>query len=353
MASWRKRLLLTSLAGLAASAAAWGGWHWWTTGRFLQSTDDAYIHGEISVISPRVAGYVRTVAVRDNQRVQAGEVLVTLDERDLAAKVATNSATLAVQQAALAGYDSRQALQRAQIGQAEAALTGAEVEQRRTRLELERVRTLAGNDWATRQRLDNAEADRARAEAGVAQAGAVLAGAREQLRVLEADRLQTLAKVHEAEAMLAASRVDLDDTVIKAPVTGVVGNRGVQVGNYVRPGTQLLSLVPLETVYVLANFKETQLAGMQPGQPVTVTVDGWPRQPLAGWIESFSPATGSRFSLLPPENATGNFTKIVQRVPVRIALPAQNPLAGLIRPGLSVTAEVDTRATPTATAAGH
>ena len=161
--------------------------------------------------------------------------------------------------------------------------------------------------------------------------------------MLNASRSETDARLRQAEAALQTARNDLNNTVIRAPVDGVVGNRGVQVGQYARPGVQLLSLVPLPDVYVVANFKETQLARMRPGQPVTVEVDAYPDKHLLGRVESFAPASGSQFSLLPPENATGNFTKIVQRVPVRIALPRDSVLSGLLRPGLSVVAEVDTR----------
>ena len=172
---------------------------------------------------------------------------------------------------------------------------------------------------------------------------AALAAENEQVNVLHATRTETEAHLAQAQATLQTARNDLDNTVIRAPVDGVIGNRGVQVGQYARPGVQLLSLVPLPDVYVVANFKETQLSHMRPGQPVSISVDAFPDRVLTGTVESFAPASGSKFSLLPPENATGNFTKIVQRVPVRIALPHDNALAGLLRPGLSVVAEVDTR----------
>ncbi|MBI1209161.1 MAG: HlyD family efflux transporter periplasmic adaptor subunit [Azospirillum sp.] len=350
----KKKIILGTIAVAAVIAGSGGGAYWWTTGRFFQSTDDAYIHSDISVISPRIAGYVREVAVTDNQQVKAGAVLVVIDERDFSAHVAQAEAAADSQRAALANLDSRLLLQRALIDQAKAQRDGAQAEQHRAQMDDERVRTLAKGDWASRQRQDTADADLEKAEAALAQSRAAVAAAEGQVGVLQAERAETTAKLHQAEATLELDRIDLEHTVIRAPVDGVVGNRGVQVGQYVKPGTQLMAVVPLPEVYVVANFKETQLARMRPGQPVKVTIDAFPSQPLDGRVESFSPASGSRFSLLPPENATGNFTKIVQRVPVRIALPTSNALTALLRPGLSVEAEVDTRnaGAPTALAGG-
>jgi membrane fusion protein (multidrug efflux system) len=198
------------------------------------------------------------------------------------------------------------------------------------------------NDFVSHQKFETADADWRKADAALAKAKAALGAEQSQLGVLAASRVEAVTKVDEAQATLAVVQNDLDNTVIRSPIAGVVGNRGVQAGQYVKAGSTLLSIVPLPNVYVVANFKETQLARMRPGQPVEITVDAYPDQKLSGQVESFAPASGSQFSLLPPENATGNFTKIVQRVPVRIAVPANSALAGLIRPGLSVTASVDT-----------
>ena len=195
----------------------------------------------------------------------------------------------------------------------------------------------------SRQRLETAEADARKADAALAKAKAALAAERQRLPVLGSQKQEAEAKRDQLRAALDLARIDLEDTVIRAPVDGVVGNRSAQVGQLVKPGTQLLAVVPLPNVYVVANFKETQVERMRPGQKVWIAVDAFPGSKLEGTVESFAPASGSEFSLLPPENATGNFTKIVQRLPVRIAVPAANPLAGLLRPGLSVVAEVDTR----------
>src|SRR6201993_139258 len=196
---------------------------------------------------------------------------------------------------------------------------------------------------ASRQRFEQAQADARKGEAAVARSRAALAGEQNQLAVLRSQQREEQARLQQARANLQLARNDLDNTVIRAPVAGVAGNRAGQVGQYVKPGTQLLSLVPLPHVYVTANFKETQLTRMRAGQLAEVSVDAYPDLTLEGRVERFAPGGGAQFSLLPPDNATGNFTKIVQRVPVRIALPVGGPLAGLLRPGLSVTVTIDTR----------
>lgn len=343
MAKGVRKIVLSGVAAVGLMGAGWGGWSWWTEGRFIQSTDNAYVHSDITVVSPKVSAYVRDVRVGENQQVRAGDVLVVLDEQDFRTKAAEAAAAVAAQTAALGTLDSKRELQRALIDQAAADLASAEAEQRRAQQDYDRTRALASDSWASRQKLETADADLRKATAQVNRNRAALAAERDQLAVLQASRTETEAHLQQAEAVLQAARNDLENTVVRAPVDGVVGNRGVQVGQYARPGVQLLSLVPLPDVYVVANFKETQLERMRPGQTVTVEIDAYPGQTLDGKVESFAPASGSQFSLLPPENATGNFTKIVQRVPVRIALPRDNALAGLLRPGLSVVAAVDTR----------
>ena len=338
-----RKIVLTGVAAAALLGGGFGGWHWWTEGRFIQSTDNAYVHSDITVVSPKVSAYVREVRAAENQQVNAGDVLAVLDDQDFRAKVAEAEAAVAAQRAAFGTIDSKLDLQRALIDQAAATLASAEAEQRRTQQDFDRTRSLASDSWASRQKLETAEADLRKATAQVNRSRAALEAEKDQIGVLNASRTETEARLSQAEATLQSARNDLANTVIHAPVDGVVGNRGVQVGQYARPGVQLLSLVPLPDVYVVANFKETQLARMRPGQSVTVEIDAYPGKRLEGRVESFAPASGSQFSLLPPENATGNFTKIVQRVPVRIALPRDNALSGLLRPGLSVVAEVDTR----------
>ena len=309
----------------------------------METTDNAYVHSDISIVSAKVSAYVQEVRVAENQEVRAGDVLLVLDDQDFRAKVAEAEAAVAAQKAAFGTIDSKLELQKALIDQAGADLASAEVEQRRAQQDYDRTRSLASDSWASRQKLETAEADLRKATAAVSHARAALQAAKDQINVLEASRAETQAHLQQAEAALQSARNDLENTVVRAAVDGVVGNRGVQVGQYARPGVQLMALVPLPDVYVVANFKETQLERMRLGQTATVWFDAYPGTVLKGTVDSLAPASGSQFSLLPPENATGNFTKIVQRVPVRIALPRDNALAGLLRPGLSVEAKVDTR----------
>src|SRR5919205_332653 len=229
------------------------------------------------------------------------------------------------------------------IDQAAANLRAAEADLDRAQRDYKRYPPLVTSDSASRQRYETAEADSRKADAALGKARAALAAEQNQLAVIESQKREEEAKLMQARAALQLAKNDLDNTVIRAPVAGIAGNRAGQVGQYVKPGTQLLSLVPLPRVYVTANFKETQLTRMRPGQPAEISVDAYPDEPLQGRVESFAPASGAQFSLLPPDNATGNFTKIVQRVPVRIAVPADAAIAGLLRPGLSVTVTIDTR----------
>jgi membrane fusion protein (multidrug efflux system) len=328
------------------------GWQWWHVWRFKQSTDDAYVQSDITVVSPMLEGYIKEVRFADNQRVTAGQVLFVIDDRDFAAKVAQAEAAVATAEAAVDTYQSRLELQRSIIDQAKAEVVAAEAEKARAERDYQRYRQLLTSDYASRQRFETAEAESEKAAAAVVQKQAAVVAALGTLRVLRAQRDEEKAKRQQARASLQLAKNDLDNTVIRAPVAGVVGNRAGRTGQYVKPGTQLVSLVPLPYVYVTANFKETQLTRMRPGQAAEISVDAYPDKTLIGRIESFSPASGAQFSLLPPDNATGNFTKIVQRVPVRISLPAEEPLALLLRPGLSVTVTIDTRAEPDQRAAG-
>jgi membrane fusion protein (multidrug efflux system) len=347
-----RRKILLLLPVLLLAAGAYGGWQWWHVWRFQQSTDDAYVSSDISLISPKIEGYIKEVGVEDNQHVTAGQVLFVIDDRDFAARVAQATAAVASEQAIIATFATRHEHQIAMINQAAAATHAAEAEVNRANLDEQRYATLVTSEYATKQRYETAAADATKAAANLLKAQAALEAEKQQLAVIDAQKHEEEARLLQARATLRLAQNDLDNTVIRAPVDGVVGNRAGQTGQYVKPGTQLLSLVPLPRVYVTANFKETQLTLMRPGQPVTVSVDAYPGQSIEGHIESFAPASGAEFSLLPPDNATGNFTKIVQRVPVRIALPPNGPLASLLRPGLSVEVSVDTRTEGNKTAEG-
>ena len=345
----RKKLLML-LPVVLLLAGAYGGLQWWRVWRFQQSTDDAYVESDISLISPKIEGYIKQVGVGDNQHVKAGQTLFVIDDSDFAAKVTQAQAAVDAEVASVATFETRHDEQVAMINQASAGVESAKAEVERANLDQKRYISLVASDVATKQRYETAEADATKASANLLQAQAALEAAKQQLAVLDAQKHEEQAKRDQARAALRLAQNDLDNTVIRAPVDGVIGNRAGQIGQYVKPGTQLASLVPLPHVYITANFKETQLTLMRPGQPVEISVDAYPDRVIEGKVESFAPASGAEFSLLPPDNATGNFTKIVQRVPVRIAVPVDGPLSSLLRPGLSVVVNVDTRAEGTATA---
>ena len=338
-----RKVLFIFLPVVALTLGAGGGWYWWNVLRFLQSTDDAYVQSDVSIISPKVEGYIKKVKVADNQEVAEGAVLFVIDDRDFKAKVAQAEAAVAIEEASVASYEARLKLQQSMIDQATASVASAEADLDREQQDYKRYSALMTSDFASRQRFEQAQADARKGEAARARSRAALAAEQNQLAVQRSQQREEQAKLQQARANLQLAQNDLDNTVIRAPVSGVAGNRAGQIGQYVKAGTQLLSLVPLPHVYVTANFKETQLTHIRPGQLAEVSVDAYPDLTLEGRIESFAPGSGAQFSLLPPDNATGNFTKIVQRVPVRIALPSSGPLIGLLRPGLSVTVTVDTR----------
>lgn len=328
-----------------------GGWYYWTAGRFFETTNDAYVHSDISVVSAQSAGVVRAIHAVDNQAVRRGDLLITLIDTDYAARVAQAQAAVVAQRATIAKIQREIEAQRAIIeeGVANEARTLAEVQ--RTRLDHDRYLGLAAASWASHQRLEQAEADWRKASATAAQAQAETTARRSQIRVLDSASIQAETVARHLQTAVTLAEIELDHTVIRAPIDGVVSNRAAQIGQYVRGGAPLLSLVPLPMVYVVANFKETQIAQMRPGQTVSISVDAFPGQTLQGRIDGIAPGSGSVFSLLPPENATGNFTKIVQRVPVRIALPQglpdtpdeQTQILRRLRPGLSVSVSIDTR----------
>lgn len=340
----RRRLVLGAVLAAAVGVGGWFGAQWWTVGRFEISTDDAYVGADTSVLAAKVGGYVRAVDVAANQWVKAGDVVARIDDGDfrLALRAAENK--IATQQAALARFDQQEKAAEAAVDQARAQLVAAKADLQRTQLEFERQDKLASANYASRSTLDNARADRDKAQASVAAATAAVASAEAAVDVLKAERQEAARVLDEYRTARDQARRDLDFTVVRAPIDGVVGNRAVQVGQLVQPGTRLTAIVPLEGVYVDANFKETQLERIHPGQKVKVWVDAYPDRDFTGTVVSVSPASGSVFSLLPPENATGNFTKIVQRIPVRIALDADARTGRHLRPGMSVTAVVDTRA---------
>jgi membrane fusion protein (multidrug efflux system) len=338
----RTVLGLGLLAG--AAVAADYGTSYWTVGRYLQSTDDAYVKADYTTVAPKISGYVTEVLVADNARVKAGQVLARIDDRDFRAALDQARAEVATADAAIRNLDAQIALQRSAIDEAAANVAAAEATLKFADSEFARYQALLKTGYGTAQRAEQADAARAAQAATLQRDRAALAGARKKIDVLATARAKAQAERDRSRAAERQAGLNLSYTTITAPVNGTVGARSLRVGQYVQAGTQLMAVVPLHAVYVVANFKETQLTHIRNGQPVTIEVDGFPAAKLTGHVDSLSPASGLEFALLPPDNATGNFTKIVQRIPVKIALD-DTPLTGLLRSGMSVEPTVDTKAT--------
>jgi membrane fusion protein (multidrug efflux system) len=336
--------VIAGLAGLLAlGAGTWFGHSWWTTGRYMVATDDAYVGAKSSTLSPKVSGYIAEVAIEDNAQVKAGDVIARIDDGDYRLAVQTARDQIAVQQAAIQRFARQITAQQATVDQAKAQLASAKAGSIRADLDLKRQQDLATRQINSRASLEQAQATYDQAVAAVQAAEASIEAAVANVEVLKAQREEAARTLQQFQTSLAKAERDLSFTVIRAPFDGVVGNRAMQVGDYVQPTQRLASLVPLNAVYVDANFKETQVSRLQAGQPVTIAVDALPGQTFEGRVASFAPASGSVFSLLPPDNATGNFTKIVQRLPVRILLPAEVAEQAVLRPGMSVVVKVDTK----------
>jgi len=341
-----KRKAIFSLLGAAALAAAgWYGYHYMTVGRFIVSTDDAYVGAYMSMVSPKVSANVVAVPVVDNQAIKAGDVLIQLDQGDYKLAVDQAAAKVATQHSMIETFDAQIKSAEAAAVQARAQLDSAKATLERAEADFKRTDTLAQRDYSPRSTLDAARAARDTAKAQVAAQNAAIQSADANIAVLKAQKVQAERSLKELEVSLAKAERDLSFTTIRAPFDGVVGNRSVQVGDYVTPGKRLAAVVPLDKVFVDANLKETQLARVHPGETVKVRVDALDGAEIEGTVQSIAPASGSQFSLLPPENATGNFTKIVQRVPVRVEIAA-NDAKGRLRPGLSVVVDIDTRTAP-------
>jgi len=343
----RRRLALLGAALIiAAGAGGWFGYHWWTVGRFMVSTDDAYVHADNTTLAAKVPGYVANIYVADNTFVHAGDVVATIDDGDYKLAVDQARAKAATQQATVERIGRQAVAQEANVDQARAQLVSAQAAATRARLEADRQQALATKQFASRQALEQAIANRDQADAGVKNAQAALDAALANVAVLKAQQQEAARTLDELKTAQAKAERDLSFTTIRAPIDGVLGNRAMQTGDYVQTGQRLAAVVPLDAVYIDANFKETQLARLVPGQKVAIAVDALPDKKIEGTVESVSPASGSVFSLLPADNATGNFTKIVQRLPVRIRVPLAVTGERLLRPGMSVVVSVDTRDQP-------
>ena len=340
----RKRRALLALGLIAAlGIGGYYGHYWWTEGRFYVSTDDAYVKADLSVISAKVAGIITAVPVKDNITVRAGDILAQIDDRDYKNAVDLAQNKLATQDATIERLKQQAIAQQAVIEQAKAQVASMKASLVRASADFERAQTLAQREYGSQQKLDQARADRDQGEAAVKAAEAAEVSAQANLTVLNAQTKEAEGVRAELQSSLDRALLDLSYTTVRAAFNGVIGNKVVQVGQYVQPGTRLLSIVPLDTAYIEANYKETQLDSIRPGQPADVAVDAADGRVFHGVVESIAPASGSQYSLLPPENATGNFTKIVQRVPVRIRVDGEAIRQGVLRPGLSVVTYVNTK----------
>ena len=338
-----RRALLWAGAGFLALGAAAYGAEYIVSGQYLQSTDDAYVGGDVSALAPQVGGLIASVAVTDNQTVHAGQLLIALDDRPYRAALAQAGANVAGAQAALANLDATETLQHSVIAEAQTDIAAADAAVGLARANQARYGRLAAEEAGTEQDSQSASATLAQDIAAAQKTRAALAAETARLGVIETQKAQALASLAAAQANRDAAALNEQYTQIRAPFDGVVGDRAAHVGDYAAAGSQLLSLVPAQGLWVDANFKEDQLAQMHPGQNVSIVADIAPGTKITGHVGSLAPASGSVFSLLPAQNATGNFTKIVQRVPVRILLDGDAATLGLLRPGLSVTATVNTK----------
>ncbi len=344
----RRRLIVRSAMAAAALVVVVGGAvagvHYWTVGRFQVSTDDAYVKADSTIVAPKVAGYVAQLLVDDNQPVKAGQVLARIDDRDFRTALDQASATVDAATASVANLDAQITAQGSAIRQADAGVTASTASLGLAQRNDQRRQEMAKVGYGSVEQADSASTDAKTQGATLERLRAAAVAARQQISVLTSQRQLMLAQLAHAEAAKQQAALNLSYTNIIAPVDGTVGARSIRVGQYVQAGNQLMAIVPLQRVYVVANFKETQLTHVVAGQPVDMRVDTFPDDDLRGRVDTLAPASGMEFSLLPPDNATGNFTKIVQRIPVKIVFPASGPLAGRLRPGMSVNVSIDTRA---------
>ena len=352
-----KRTGLSALAVAGLAAVAYYGTTYWQTGRFMVDTDDAYVAADSTLIAPRVSGYISQVLVSDNQPVKAGQVLARIDDQDF--QMALRQAVADEQTAGsdIHAIDAQLILQSSTIEQANQQVASADAALQFAQQEHSRYDSLFRTGAGTTQTAQQSQSMLMQRTAGLMQARAAFAAAKAQVDVLQAARVKATSQLEHYRAAEQQARLNVGYTTITSPNDGMIGARSLRVGQYVQAGTQLMAVVPLDAVYIVANFKETQLTNVHPGQPVDISVDTFPNMQIRGHVDSVAPATGLQFALLPPDNATGNFTKIVQRLPVKIVLDrdasghAVN--AGVLRPGMSVEPTVDTKASATATVASR
>ncbi len=339
-----KRVAVALALTLGVAGAADFGYGYLTTGRYLETTDDAYVKADSTIVAPKVSGYIAEVLVSDNEKVTAGQLLARIDDRDFKTALAQAKADVAASEAAVRNLDAQIELQQPVIQQQASEVDAADANLKFAQQERARYDELMKSGSGTVQRAQQTDAALRAQTAQLQQGKAGLAAANKKVEVLTTDRAKAVAQLDHARAVQQQAALNLSYTQITAPVDGTVGARSLRVGQFVQAGTQLMAVVPLDAVYVVANFKETQLTHVRNGQPVELRIDSFHSTTLKGHVDSLSPASGLEFALLPPDNATGNFTKIVQRVPVKIVLDDQS-LKGLLRPGMSAVPTVDTKAT--------
>jgi membrane fusion protein (multidrug efflux system) len=339
-----KRAALALAVALGLAGVAHLGYNYLTSWRYQETTDDAYVQADSTIIAPKVSGYIAEVLVQDNQKVAAGQLLARIDDRDFKTALNQARADVAAAQAAVKNLDAQIELQEPVIPQQAGQVAAAEANLKFAEQERARYDDLMKTGSGTIQRAQQTDAALRAQTAQLQQEKSGLLAARKKVEVLTTQRAQAVAQLDRARAVEQQAELNLSYTEITAPVAGTVGARTLRVGQYVQAGTQLMAVVPLDQVYLVANFKETQLTHFRNGQPVEITIDSFHSVKLRGHVDSLSPASGLQFALLPPDNATGNFTKIVQRVPVKIVFDDQG-LKGLLRPGMSAEPTVDTKAT--------
>jgi membrane fusion protein, multidrug efflux system len=338
-----RKALMTGVALAALVGAAWYGWDYWTVGQYLVSTDDAYVKADNTTIAPKVSGYLREVLVGDNERVRAGQVLARIDERDFQVALDQARSDVAAAQAAIASKQAQLGVQQTVIDAARATVDVDKATVTFAAQENKRYTDLASTGYGSVQNAQQAQSRIAGAQAAVQRDTANLASALKQVDLLKAEIAQATASLARANAAQNQAELNLGYTSVVAPIDGIVGNRSLRVGQFVQAGTQLMSVVPATGAYVVANYKETQLTDVRQGQAVDIAVDMFPGHIVHGRVDSIAPASGQEFALLPPDNATGNFTKVVQRIPVKIALDRDNDSLVELRPGMSVIPTIETK----------
>jgi membrane fusion protein (multidrug efflux system) len=342
--SGKRKLVLMGVGLLLALAAASYGVHYFLVGRFMVSTDDAYVRANNTMLGARVSGHIAAILPDDNVVVRKGDVIFRIDDGDYRIAVDAARTRIATQQATIDRIGRQVTAQESAVEQANAQLASADAGLKRAGLDYDRQQALANKGFASRATFEVSEAGRDQGAAAVKSAQAAYDAARDNVEVTRAQQAEAKAQLAELQTSLAKAERDLDFTSVRAPVDGIFSNRMVSTGDFIVVGQRLGNLVPLDEVFIDANFKETQLKRIRPGQPVTISVDAYGHRKFAGVVDSISPAAGSVFTLLPPDNATGNFTKIVQRLPVRVRVPKDVARQNLLRAGMSVYATVDTTA---------